>query len=61
MDAANGAIVKHYSSAAAAQADGFDVAIVIAGLTPADEGEEYTGAGDRTSGGITSTSHSVVN
>src|SRR5450631_3185832 len=60
MAAANGATVKHYSSATAAQADGFDVAIVIAGLTPADEGEEYTGAGDRTTGGITSTTHSVV-
>jgi beta-glucosidase len=60
MAAANGATVKHYSTAAAAQADGFDVAIVIAGLTPADEGEEYTGAGDRTTGGISSVDHSVL-
>jgi beta-glucosidase len=58
--AATGATVKHYSSATAAQADGFDVAIVIAGLTPADEGEEYTGAGDRTTGGISSVDHTVV-
>ena len=38
---------------------GFDFAIVVAGLTAGDEGEEYTGAGDRTTGGITSASHTV--
>jgi beta-glucosidase len=58
--AAIGITVKNYASASAAMGDGFDVAIVMAGLTPADEGEEYTGAGDRTTGGITSTSHTVV-
>jgi beta-glucosidase len=39
------------SASAAANAD---FVVVIAGLTPQDEGEEYTGAGDRTSGTITS-------
>jgi beta-glucosidase len=58
--AASGITVKNYNSATAAMADGFDVAVVVAGLTPGDEGEEYTGAGDRTTGGITSTSHTVV-
>jgi beta-glucosidase len=56
---ASGITVKSYTTAAAAQSDGFDFAVVIAGLTPGDEGEEYTGAGDRTTGGITSTSHTV--
>src|SRR5262249_32144235 len=28
-------------------ADGADFVVVVAGLTPEDEGEEYTGAGDR--------------
>ena len=41
----------------ARQTAGFDVAIVIAGLTPQDEGEEYTGAGDRTTGGTSATTH----
>ncbi|HVV53033.1 MAG TPA: glycoside hydrolase family 3 N-terminal domain-containing protein, partial [Polyangia bacterium] len=59
MAASNGVTVTRYNSASAAQADGFDLAVVIAGLTPQDEGEEYTGAGDRTTGGISSTSHSV--
>ena len=59
MAAANGVMVARYGSASAAQAAGFDVAVVIAGLTPQDEGEEYTGAGDRTTGGISSTTHSV--
>jgi beta-glucosidase len=59
--AAGGSVtVTAYNTAAAAQAAGFDMAIVIAGLTPQDEGEEYTGAGDRTTGGTTSTSHTVV-
>jgi beta-glucosidase len=59
--AATGITVKNYPSASAAMSDGgFDVAVVVAGLTPGDEGEEYTGAGDRTTGGITSTSHTVV-
>jgi beta-glucosidase len=57
--AATGITVKNYASASAAMSDGFDVAIVMAGLTSNDEGEEYTGAGDRTTGGITSTTHSV--
>jgi beta-glucosidase len=57
--AATGITVKNYSSASAAMSDGFDVAVVIAGLTPGDEGEEYTGAGDRTTGGITATTHTV--
>jgi beta-glucosidase len=56
---ASGITVTGYNTAAAAQSAGFDFAVVIAGLTPGDEGEEYTGAGDRTTGGITSTSHSV--
>jgi len=57
---ANGITVTAYNTAAAAQAAGFDFAVVIAGLTPGDEGEEYTGAGDRTTGGINVTTH-VVN
>ncbi|HLK92543.1 MAG TPA: glycoside hydrolase family 3 C-terminal domain-containing protein, partial [Polyangia bacterium] len=56
----NGIVVTEYNTAAAAISAGFDFAVVMAGLTPGDEGEEYTGAGDRTSGGITSTSHQVV-
>jgi len=58
--AASGVNVARYNTASAAQAAGFDLAVVIAGLTPQDEGEEYTGAGDRTTGGIGSTSHTVV-
>ncbi len=58
--AGSGISVKSYSSASAAMADGFDVAVVVAGLTPGDEGEEYTGAGDRTTGGIKVNTHSVV-
>ena len=57
--AGSGVTVTAYNTAAAAQSAGFDFAVVIAGLTPYDEGEEYTGAGDRTTGGIGSTSHSV--
>ncbi len=55
-----GISVKSYESASAAISDGFDVAVVVAGLTSLDEGEEYTDAGDRTSGGINSTDHTVV-
>ena len=35
------------SGASASLADNADFVVVIAGLTPQDEGEEYTGAGDR--------------
>ncbi len=52
--------VKSYNSASAAMSDGFDVSVVVAGLTAGDEGEEYTGAGDRTTGGISSTAHTVA-
>jgi beta-glucosidase len=38
-------VTKSNSAAAAAAAD---FVVVVAGLTPEDEGEEYTGAGDRT-------------
>ena len=58
--AGSGITVKSYTSASAAMTDGFDVAVVVAGLTAGDEGEEYTGAGDRTTGGINATSHTVV-
>ena len=50
-----GTMVSSYTSASAAA--GADFIVVIAGLTPQDEGEEYTGAGDRTSG--SNTSHTV--
>jgi beta-glucosidase len=56
---ASGIQVTAYNTAAAAQSAGFDFAVVVAGLTPGDEGEEYTGAGDRTTGGISSTTHAV--
>ncbi|MFL5305456.1 MAG: beta-glucosidase family protein [Polyangia bacterium] len=58
--AGSGITVKSYTSASAAMTDGFDVAIVVAGLTAGDEGEEYTLAGDRTTGGINATSHTVA-
>jgi beta-glucosidase len=58
--AGSGVMVKSYTSASAAMSDGFDVAIVVAGLTAGDEGEEYTLAGDRTTGGTTATSHTVA-
>jgi len=45
--AGTGIIVTKSNSASAAAAA--DFVVVIAGLTPEDEGEEYTGAGDRTS------------
>jgi beta-glucosidase len=35
------------SGSSASLADGADFVVVVAGLTPEDEGEEYTGAGDR--------------
>jgi len=57
--AATGITVTGYNRASDAISAGFDYAVVIAGLTPGDEGEEYTGAGDRTTGGISSTSHQV--
>jgi len=44
-------------SNSASAASSADFVVVIAGLTPQDEGEEYTGAGDRTSG--STTSHAV--
>ena len=44
--AGSGVIVTRSNTAAAA-ADA-DFVVVVAGLTPEDEGEEYTGAGDRT-------------
>src|SRR4051812_11774255 len=53
--AAHGATVTMGNAASAAASA--DFVVVIAGLTPQDEGEEYTGAGDRTSG--TTTSHAV--
>ncbi len=58
--AGSGITVKSYESASAAMSDGFDVAVVVAGLTSLDEGEEYTNAGDRTTGGTGSTTHTVV-
>jgi beta-glucosidase len=54
--AAHGATVTTGNAASAAS--GADFIVVIAGLTPQDEGEEYTGAGDRTSG--STTSHAVA-
>jgi beta-glucosidase len=54
--AAHGATVTMSNSASAAASA--DFVVVIAGLTPQDEGEEYTGAGDRTSG--STTSHAVA-
>jgi beta-glucosidase len=58
--AGSGITVTRYSKASDAISAGFDFAVVMAGLTSADEGEEYTGAGDRTTGGITATTHQVV-
>ncbi len=59
MAAANSVPVTGYNSTSGVSASSFDVAVVIAGLTPQDEGEEYTGAGDRTTGGISATTHTV--
>ncbi|HEY7376620.1 MAG TPA: glycoside hydrolase family 3 N-terminal domain-containing protein [Polyangia bacterium] len=53
---AHGATATAYNSASAAASA--DFIVVIAGLTPQDEGEEYTGAGDRTSG--STSSHAVA-
>ncbi len=44
---AAGAGITVVSGSAASLADDADFVIVVAGLTPEDEGEEYTGAGDR--------------
>ncbi|HEX3905527.1 MAG TPA: glycoside hydrolase family 3 C-terminal domain-containing protein, partial [Polyangia bacterium] len=57
--AGSGISVARYASASDAMKAGFDFAVVMAGLTAGDEGEEYTGAGDRTTGGITSATHTV--
>jgi beta-glucosidase len=57
MAAATGINVMVSNSASAAASA--DFVVVIAGLTPQDEGEEYTGAGDRTTGATTDTSHTV--
>ncbi len=45
--AGNGITVTHGNSAS--DAANADFVVVVAGLTPQDEGEEYTGAGDRAS------------
>ncbi|HXN33585.1 MAG TPA: glycoside hydrolase family 3 C-terminal domain-containing protein [Polyangiaceae bacterium] len=45
---AAGAGITVTSGTAATLADNADFVVVVAGLTPQDEGEEYTGAGDRT-------------
>jgi len=50
-----GTVMVGNSASAASTAD---FIVVIAGLTPQDEGEEYTGAGDRTSGNTSS--HAVA-
>jgi beta-glucosidase len=47
MADANGISVARYSNASDAMKAGFDFAVVMAGLTAFDEGEEYTLAGDR--------------
>jgi beta-glucosidase len=47
IKAAAGSGINVVSGANASLADGADFVVVIAGLTPQDEGEEYTGAGDR--------------
>jgi beta-glucosidase len=52
----HGATVTAYSQAS--QAASADFIVVVAGLTPQDEGEEYTGSGDRTNG--STTSHAVA-
>jgi beta-glucosidase len=58
IKAAAGAITVTTGPNASAAANA-DFVVVIAGLTPQDEGEEYTGAGDRTTGSITSSAHTV--
>jgi beta-glucosidase len=52
--AAARATVTSGDSVASSGAANADFIVVIAGLTPQDEGEEYTGAGDRTSGDTSS-------
>jgi beta-glucosidase len=49
MEAGARAGVDVISGTSAADAAGADFVVVVAGLTPGDEGEEYTGAGDRSS------------
>lgn len=46
---AAGAAITVTAGNAASVAQNADFVVVVAGLTPQDEGEEYTGAGDRTS------------
>jgi beta-glucosidase len=46
--ASAGSGITVVTGAAASAAASADVVVVVAGLTPLDEGEEYTGAGDRT-------------
>jgi beta-glucosidase len=43
-----GSAIKVTSGTDASLADNADFVVVVVGLTPQDEGEEYTGAGDRT-------------
>jgi beta-glucosidase len=49
IQAAAGSGVTVTSGSTAASAQGADFIVVVAGLTPYDEGEEYNGSGDRTS------------
>jgi beta-glucosidase len=49
IKAAAGAGVTVTSGNAVTAAQGVDLVVVVAGLTPYDEGEEYNGSGDRTS------------
>ncbi|MDP9150612.1 MAG: glycoside hydrolase family 3 C-terminal domain-containing protein [Myxococcota bacterium] len=49
---AAGSGIKVVSGTDPALADTADFVVVVAGLTPKDEGEEYTGAGDRTNFGL---------
>ncbi|HVZ32332.1 MAG TPA: glycoside hydrolase family 3 N-terminal domain-containing protein, partial [Polyangiaceae bacterium] len=46
--AANGGKIQVTNGTTAAAAQNADFVVVVVGLTPQDEGEEYTGAGDRT-------------
>jgi beta-glucosidase len=48
IQAAAGSGVTVTSGSTAASAQGADFIVVVAGLTPYDEGEEYNGSGDRT-------------
>jgi beta-glucosidase len=59
IKAAAGAGITVTSGNNASAAANADFVVVIVGLTPQDEGEEYTGAGDRTTGSTTSSSHTV--